>query len=296
MLRRVAYLAVLVGVALALTGCALSFFGYERRAEWRDAEEKTCMRAGWVVESAYVQPEPGLDGRGACGMYEPLKVSAMEGGAVALGPSATINCPMTAAVESWLTEAVQPAALAWFGEPIVELRQLGAYACRPIDNIEGNSLSEHAFGNAIDIAAFRLMDGSFVTVKTDWYGGGDAARGFLREAFAAACERFKTVLGPGARYHGDHFHLDLAHHNDLGTSRYCKPMPDGPAPERAPYSGMVAGNQRPVPYDWTPTGSICRPKPGPLLKDPPRDVIAGELSGPSGVGNLQSGYIQGGVN
>lgn len=279
MLRRVAYLAVIGGVLLALTGCALSLFGYERRAAWRDAEEKTCMRAGWVQQSAYVEPS-SLERSGACGMYEPLKVSAMENGAVTLGPSAAINCPMTATVEGWLTEAVQPAALAWFGEPVVELRQLGAYACRPIDNIEGKSLSEHAFGNAIDIAAFRLQDGSFVTVKTDWYGGGDATRGFLREIFAAACERFKTVLGPGAKYHGDHFHLDLAHHNDEGTSRYCNPRPDGPAPVRAPFSGMVAGTQRPVPYDWNPTGSIraARPTPGPLLVDPPADVIGSEIN------------------
>ena len=41
MLRRVAYLAVIVGVLLALTGCALSLFGYERRAAWRDVAEGT---------------------------------------------------------------------------------------------------------------------------------------------------------------------------------------------------------------------------------------------------------------
>jgi hypothetical protein len=274
--RRVAYLAVIVGVALALTGCALSFFAYERRAEWRDAEEKSCMRQRLVVASAYVEPERGINDRGSCGMYQPLKVSAVENGAVALGPTATINCPMTAAVEGWLTEAVQPAALAWFGEPIVELRQLGAYACRPIDNIEGKSLSEHAFGNAIDIAAFRLMDGSMVTVKTDWYAGGDAARGFLREVFAAACERFKTVLGPGAQYHGDHFHLDLAHHNDLGTSRYCNPVPAGPAPVRTPYNGALAANRGL--FDWNRTGAINpAPEPGPLLKDARPDVIANEI-------------------
>src|ERR1700690_1540576 len=102
--RRVAYLAVIVGVALALTGCARSFLGYERRAEWRDAEEKSCMRQRLVVASAYVEPERGINDGGPCGMGEPLKVSAVENGAVSLGPTATINCPMTAAVEGWLTE------------------------------------------------------------------------------------------------------------------------------------------------------------------------------------------------
>jgi hypothetical protein len=176
--------------------------------------------------------------------------------------------------------------MVWFGEPIVQITDFGAYSCRPVDDIRGNQLSEHAFGNAVDISGFRLMDGTLITVKRDWYTGNDAARGFLREIFAAACERFKTALGPGAKYHNDHFHLDLAHHGQDGVSRYCNPRPDGPAPVRAPYSGMVAsGQQRPEPYDWRPTGSISRPKPGPLLTDAPADVIAAEINEAGGAGN-----------
>jgi hypothetical protein len=75
-MRRVAYVSVLLLLAVALTGCALSFFGYERRAPWRDAEEKSCMRQRLVVLSAYDQPEPRLNGGGACGIYAPIKVSA----------------------------------------------------------------------------------------------------------------------------------------------------------------------------------------------------------------------------
>ena len=236
------------------------------------------MRQHLVTLSAYVEPERRLDGGGACGMYEPLKVSALQGGGVAFGPTALMNCPMTTSVDGWVTEAVQPAAMAWFGEPIVQVTDFGAYSCRPVDDIQGNQLSEHAFGNAVDVSGFRLMDGTLITVKRDWYTGNDAARGFLREVFAAACERFKTALGPGARYHNDHFHLDLAHHGQDGVSRYCNPRPDGTAPVRAPYSGMIAsGQQRPEPYDWRPTGSISRPAPGPMLTDAPADVIAAQI-------------------
>jgi hypothetical protein len=278
--------SALILLAVALTGCAFSFFGYERRAPWRDAEEKSCMRQHLVVLSAYTQPEPRLNGGGACGMADPLKVSAFQQGTVALGPSTLMNCPMTTSVDGWLTEAVQPAALAWFGEPIVGVTDFGSYSCRPVDDIRGNQLSEHSFGNAIDISGFRLMDGTLISVKRDWYAGGDAARGFLREVFAAACERFKTALGPGARYHNDHFHLDLAHHGQDGISRYCNPRPDGPAPVRAPYSAIMASNQRPQPYDWRPTGSI-RPASGPLLADAPADVIATEINDPFGVAAMQ---------
>jgi hypothetical protein len=290
MLRRVAYLAVIAGVAVALTGCALSLFGYERRAAWRDAEERACMASRQVVLSAWVRPDRGAaNDRGACGIDRPLKVSAMEDGTVELGPAATLGCPITAAVEGWLNEAVQPAALAWFGVPITDLKQISAYSCRPRNNEAGERLSEHAFGNALDVAGFRLADGRTITVKHDWSLGDDATRSFLREVLAAACERFKTVLGPGVKYHGDHFHLDLAHHNEAGTSRYCRPMPDGPPPRRAPYSPGLFARAGAL-FDFNRTGSIASAQvPGELLKDPPQDVIDTELRDPFGVYDMQPG-------
>ena len=289
MVRRVAYVAVVVGVALALAGCAFSFFGYERRAAWRDGEERSCMSRRLVVATAWVQPARSINDRGACGIDRPIKVSAMEYGTVSIGPTATINCPMTAAVEGWLATAVQPAALAWFGQPVTDIKQISAYACRPRNNDAGDRLSEHAFGNAIDVAGFRLADGRTVTVKSDWTMGDANARGFLREVFAAACERFKTVLGPGVKYHGDHFHLDLAHHNAGGTSRYCRPMPDGPPPRRAPYSpGLLA--RAGALFDWNRTGSIApADEPGELLTEAPDDVIANELRDSLGVYIMQAG-------
>jgi Extensin-like protein C-terminus len=277
MVRRVAYLAVTVGVLFALAGCALSLFGYERRATWRDAEERSCMSHRMVVMSAWVRAERGVNDRGACGIDRPLKVSAMESGTVSIGPVATLGCPMTAAIDGWLSEAVQPAAIAWFGTTITDIKQISAYSCRPRNNEAGERLSEHAFGNALDVAGFRLADGRLITVKHDWSLGDDATRSFLREVFAAACERFKTVLGPGVKYHGDHFHLDLAHHNDAGTSRYCRPLPDGPAPRRAPYSpGLFA--RAGAMFDWNRTASIApAAAPGELLTVAPDDVIGEEI-------------------
>ena len=236
MLRRVAYLTAVAGVGLTLAGCALNFLGFERRAAWRDHEERACMASRAVPVSASIARVGRVRDRGACGIALPLKISAFQAGHVGLGPAATLNCPMTAAVEAWMTYAVQPAALAWLGTTVVEIKQISAYACRPINSIPGEDLSEHAFGNAIDVAGFKLADGRSIVVKDDW-NGGRYERAFLREVFAAACERFKTTLGPGYKYHGDHFHLDLAHHNADGRSQYCNPKPEGPATKRAPYAG-----------------------------------------------------------
>jgi hypothetical protein len=233
MARRVAYLAAATGLAVVLTGCALNLFGEQREA-WREAEERACMREREVVLSAFVQRARKINGRGACGIEMPLEVAALAGGSVAIRSSATLGCPMTAALDAWMQESVQPTAIAWFGMPVVEIKQVSDYSCRSRNNIHGERLSEHAFGNAIDVASFTLANGRPITVKGGWRGAADE-QGFLREAFATACQRFKTVLGPGVRYHGDHFHLDLAHHGRSGTSHYCRPTPSAPPPVRDPY-------------------------------------------------------------
>ena len=240
---------------------------------WRDAEERVCLRSRAVVETAFIQRVKEIDGRGACGIDRPLKISAFTDGRVSIGPTATLGCPMTAALETWLQTSVQPAAIAWFGMPIVEIKQMGTYSCRSRNNVHGARLSEHAFGNALDIGGFKLANGRTVTVKGEYLRGAPDAQGFLREVFAGACAQFKTVLGPGAAYHGDHFHLDLAHHNAAGTSRYCKPTPSVPVPHRPPYRGDRMARVAPG-------------APGPLLSAAPPDV-ARETSDPFGVADMR---------
>ena len=267
MFRRVAYLAA-VPLVLILAGCGLDIFGGEHRAAWRDQEERACMRTREMMPAAFVQPVRKINGRGACGIAMPLKVSAFADGSISVGPIATLGCPMTAALEAWMLESVQPAAFAWFGSPVVEIKQISNYSCRPINNIHGEPLSEHAFGNALDISAFTFADGRSITVKADWNGAPEA-RGFLREVYLAGCYRFKTALGPGARFHDDHFHFDLAHRGRDGNERYCKPLPDSLPVQRAPYRGDVIAR---YPGDA-----------GPMLRDAPPDVVRSSLSDPFGV-------------
>src|SRR5262245_3871777 len=247
MLRRVAYLTVLGALVAVLGGCAMSFLRSETRAAWRDAEEQACMASANELVAVAYTPLQRLDGRGACGIAAPLKLAGLNDGYVTVNPGPTIGCPMAAALDAWLTRSVQPAALAWFGLTVVEVQELDAYACRPVNNIPGEKLSEHAFGNAIDIAAFKLATGRLITVKRDFRFGDRRARGFLREILAAACAQFKTALGPGEPNHEDHFHLDLAHHNADGTSRYCNPKPAVTPPPRDPFVGPSVASSAVLP-------------------------------------------------
>ena len=130
-------------------------------------------------------------------------------GPVAVRPAATLACPIVSVLDRWLAEAVQPAAQRWFGTRVVEIKQISAYSCRGMNGNSFAHISEHAFGNALDIAGFTLADGRHVTVKDGWRGLPEE-QGFLRDIEAAACQQFTTVLAPGSNvYHYDHIHVDL---------------------------------------------------------------------------------------
>ena len=131
-----------------------------------------------------------------------------------LTPPATLACPLVAALDRWVTQGVQPAAMRWFGSPVVSIKQISAYSCRAMVGSGTNHISEHAFGNAIDIAAFTLADGRVITVKDGWHGSPEE-QGFLHDVQGNACDVFTTVLSPGYNAaHYNHIHVDLMRRGD----------------------------------------------------------------------------------
>ena len=130
-------------------------------------------------------------------------------GPVAIKPTATLACPIVSMLDRWFAESVQPAAQRWFGTRVAEIKQISAYSCRGMNGNPHANISEHAFGNALDISAFVLADGRRITVKNGWRGMPEE-QGFLRDIQAGACQLFNTVLAPGSNsHHADHFHVDL---------------------------------------------------------------------------------------
>jgi hypothetical protein len=265
MARRVLSFAVLAGLVLAgVAGCAQ--FRREQRAEWRGEAERACLRSGRVRETQHIKVAKALEGPGMCGADMPLKVAAFSisglftasspglfgGGGellVKLNQQATLTCPMTAAMDDWLEKVVQPAAMARFGQPVIEVRSMGTYACRSMNHQRGARLSEHAFANAIDVGGFRLADGTLLTLAKDWKGGSLPAQFFLREVHAGACRFFSTVLGPGYNaLHYDHFHFDMARHGRTGKVSICRPNPESvPAPmERFPVDPGARPSETPM--------------------------------------------------
>ena len=128
---------------------------------------------------------------------------------------ATMRCNLALRLDEFEIDVVQIAASEHFHRRVTEVYQYGAYACRDIAGT--HRLSEHARGEAIDIAGFKLDDGRRIMVKEDWRGAGERSR-FLHDVARGACRMFSVVLTPDAnRDHRDHIHLDL------GPYKLCRP-------------------------------------------------------------------------
>jgi hypothetical protein len=161
------------------------------------------------VESAPVYPSYGSPPYQPTPRLGPGPMQSFATGPVAVKPAATLACPLVSVLDRWLAETVQPAAQRWFRSRVVEIKQISAYSCRGMNGNPNAHISEHAFGNALDIAAFTLADGRRITVKDGWRGLPEE-QGFLRDIEAGACQQFTTVLAPGSNaYHYDHIHVDL---------------------------------------------------------------------------------------
>jgi hypothetical protein len=161
--------------------------------------------------------------------YTALPDRTMAGGCSAIGTVKLIDvgmpvtnlgamkCRLAERFAAWAGSAVQNAASVWLESNVVKIESFGTYSCRPVNNREGNRLSEHGRSNAVDISAFVLANGRRITVKEGWNGSDPAARDFLRAVHKAACRRFSIVIGPDANaLHHDHLHFDMG-----GNGPYC---------------------------------------------------------------------------
>jgi hypothetical protein len=240
-----------LALAAGLYGCgAVGGVPYETRAAWRDQAEEACLRSGAVRASPYIQTASRLTGQSACGIHAPLKVSGALGGRVAITPTATINCPLTAALDRWIQNSVQPAAYRQFGMQVVEIKQIASYSCRGRNSSSRGRLSEHSFGNALDIAGFRLANGYEITVVKGWWRGTPREQAFLQEVFSGACATFYTTLGPGSdRFHYNHFHVDLLVSNASRGRSYCRPQPAFGVPVAGAAGGpATTASIKPIPF------------------------------------------------
>jgi hypothetical protein len=197
--------------------------GLERRVR-AAATRTTPSRVAQPGRRGALCGSPGLVGEqlqqitgriSGCGIQQPVRLREVDG--IVLSTPATVNCDTARALQTWVNDSARP-AVGRLGGGLSSLRVVASYACRTRNSRPGARLSEHATGNAIDIAGIGLANGTELTVLNDWRGG--RAGRVLRQMHRGACGPFGTVLGPNSdRFHRDHFHFDVATYR---SGPYCR--------------------------------------------------------------------------
>ncbi|MDO9338142.1 MAG: extensin family protein [Caulobacter sp.] len=120
-----------------------------------------------------------------------------------------MRCDLALNYAVWRHHVVEPAARETLGAELNRIEHYGTYACRTVYSQNGARPSNHATASALDVAGFRLKDGTSVSVLRDYRDPGPKGQ-FLRRVRAGGCRLFGTTLGPDYNAaHANHFHLDM---------------------------------------------------------------------------------------
>ncbi|MEH2532364.1 hypothetical protein V1277_001253 [Bradyrhizobium sp. AZCC 1588] len=187
-------------------------------------------RLALTDEVAIAPSIPDIRGANGCGGEDLVRLEAIvlpDKRRVSVKPAAILRCTMASALAEWIRKDIAPLAER-LGSSVSDLDNFDSFECRGRNRIVGAKLSEHGRANALDVRAFKLADGTSISL-TD-----RTVPRQLREAVLhSMCARFSTVLGPGSDwYHEDHIHLDLMERR--GNYRICQWDVWDPLPQRAP--------------------------------------------------------------
>lgn len=216
-----AYRLALPILSLALASCG-GIRDNDRVAQqpipnFRTADSRLCL-SSLKAASVKFSALPDQNFSSGCHTIDTIKLLDFGLPATNLG---AMTCPLASNFAAWAKNAVIPAGRAYFGSEVVKIETMGTYSCRNINGASSGKLSEHAFGNAVDVSAFVLANGRRITVQEGWRGRADE-QAFLRRLRESACKRFGTVLSPDYNAaHYNHLHFDMGHTMKNGST-FCR--------------------------------------------------------------------------
>jgi len=184
-----------------------------------DEDHKTCETELQAMGATF-KDIPRIDDGNGCGIDKPILLSEALPG-IRVKPEGKMRCATALALAHWMKESVIPAAETALKEAgrITTINQASTYICRLRNSAATGKISEHARGNAIDVASFTFEKGTTVAVEPRREDP-TLTGAFQRTVSAAGCLYFTTVLDPESdAAHEHHFHLDVISRN--GGFRYC---------------------------------------------------------------------------
>lgn len=155
-----------------------------------------------------------------CGAHDAVILKKLPTG-ITLRPPALLTCSMALGLAHF-TPRLQELADEQLGAQVKTIQHVGTYNCRKM--VRFDLVSEHSYGNAIDVGELTLTDGRRVNVKKDFGKLDEEPRTdtsrFLRKLGNVAFDEdyFSVSLGPyWDALHRDHFHFDQARYRVDGS-------------------------------------------------------------------------------
>jgi len=157
--------------------------------------------------SRYPEGEYPLDGMRRKGDCPDMKLQKFSGETLRLSPAARIT-PSFREPLLELEQVVREVSLRVYDRVPSSILVAASYGCRTV-NGSGRRLSEHAFGNAIDIKGFRFADEDDSTPAKGKGSTSSTKKGASKSTSAAQSSPAKTKAGSAATKGGDRASFDV---------------------------------------------------------------------------------------
>ncbi len=163
-------------------------------------------------------------GDGRCHVDVPVRLHSVTttSGKIVLPESPIVSCRFARQFALWLSDTGAALVSTHLDMKLAKVSTGPGYECRGRNGDASGKLSEHAFGNAVDITTITTADGRKIQISD---AGNSASPSFqvLRGLRTTACGYFSTVLGPGSNEaHASHFHFDIGMHGRSKNYRICE--------------------------------------------------------------------------
>ncbi len=195
----------------------------DAKLQLKNQNDQSCgnaLRLKGVTFESVAQPASSS----ACAVDQPVQLSSVQTNSTIMQfpDHPILNCAFALHFVTWLQELGAPEAKTKQGSVLSKFYTGPGFVCRGRNGDITSKISEHGFGNAVDVERLSFADGETLMVR-DAQDPSSKAYETLRAMRASACTRFTTVLGPGSNAaHREHFHLDLGKHGTSDTYRICE--------------------------------------------------------------------------
>jgi hypothetical protein len=161
---------------------------------------------------------------GLCHVYNPVHLTTViaQKHMIKLPEAPLLNCKYALQLSKWLRESAAPILAAQTNSSLERISTGPGFQCRGRNGDSSAKISEHGYGNAVDISSFQMANGKVIIVA-DAINPAAVDFPILHGLRSSACGYFTTVLGPGSNEaHKTHFHFDMGMHGKSGNYRICE--------------------------------------------------------------------------